>query len=65
MSSSLSTRIVAMSLLADYGYVIQARKAKKLYGVEYPDMYSAESKVFDCIQCKLICDSVPEYRCHM
>ena len=38
-----------MSLLADYGYVIQARKAKKLYGVEHPDMYSAEGKVFDCI----------------
>ena len=49
MSSSLSTRIVAMSFLADYGYVIQARKAKKLYGEEYPDMYSAESKAFNCI----------------
>ena len=54
-----------MSLPADYRYVIQVGKARKLYGVEYPDMYSAESKVFDCIQCELICDPVPECRCYM
>merc|ERR1712012_1194861 len=50
---------------ADYGYVISAGigaifmvmwkgvrvgMARKKYGVEYPDMYSKDSKIFNCIQ---------------
>jgi len=57
--------MVAMSLPNDYGYVIitgigaglmvmwkgfRVGKARKQYGVEYPDMYSKESKTFNCIQ---------------
>jgi len=57
--------MVAMSLPADYGYVIltgvgaifmvmwkgiRVGKARKVHGVDYPDMYSKDSKVFNCIQ---------------
>merc|ERR1712209_346100 len=59
------SRMVAMSLPAEYGYVISAGigaifmvmwkgvrvgMARKKYGVEYPDMYSKDSKIFNCIQ---------------
>lgn len=54
-----------MSLPADYGYVImtgvgaifmvmwkgiRVGKARKEHGVQYPDMYSQDNKVFNCIQ---------------
>merc|ERR1712071_182416 len=54
-----------MSLPENYGYVIatgvgaifmvmwkgiRVGKARKLYGVEYPDVYSQDNKVFNCIQ---------------
>merc|ERR1712107_843318 len=57
--------MVAMSLPADYGYVImtgvgaifmvmwkgiRVGKARKEHGVQYPDMYSPDNKVFNCIQ---------------
>ena len=57
--------MAVMSLPADYGYVIltgvgaifmvmwkgvRVGQARKKYGVEYPEMYSKDSMVFNCIQ---------------
>jgi len=57
--------MVAMSLPADYGYVVltgvgaifmvmwkgvRVGQARKRFGVEYPDMYSKDSTTFNCIQ---------------
>ena len=58
--------MVAMSLPADYGYVImtgvgaifmvmwkgiRVGKARKEHGVQYPDMYSQDNKVLVNTQC--------------
>ena len=57
--------MAVLSLPQDYGYVISAGvgaifmvmwkgirvgQARKKYGVEYPEMYSKDSTVFNCIQ---------------
>ena len=57
--------MAVLSLPQDYGYVISAGlgatfmvmwkgirvgMARKKYGVEYPDMYSKDSRIFNCIQ---------------
>ena len=57
--------MAVLSLPQDYGYVISAGvgaifmvmwkgirvgQARKKYGVEYPDMYSKDSRIFNCIQ---------------
>ena len=65
VASFADSIMVAMSLPADYGYVImtgvgaifmvmwkgiRVGKARKEHGVQYPDMYSQDNKVFNCIQ---------------
>merc|ERR1712126_395763 len=60
-----TVKMVAMSLPADYGYVISAGvgavfmvmwkgirvgMARKKYGVQSPEMYSKDSAIFNCIQ---------------